>query len=144
MVRVGKARIGRGVFATASIAAGRKIGDIAGRVRAEGETSQDHFELDDGLVLEPRAPFRYLNHSCEPNALVVIWVETTPPSLWVEALRDIERGEEITIDYAWSAADAIRCRCRSARCRGWVVAEKELPRLLRLRRAAAKSRGRAA
>ena len=41
--------------------------------------------------------------------------------MFVIALRDIEAGEELTIDYNWPAEAAIRCGCGELDCRGWVV-----------------------
>ena len=41
----------------------------------------------------------------------------------------IRSGEELTIDYAWSADWAIPCGCESRVCRGWIVAIEDLPLL---------------
>lgn len=41
--------------------------------------------------------------------------------IWVESLRDILPGEELTIDYSWPASRAMRCLCGSPQCRGWIV-----------------------
>ena len=49
----------------------------------------------------------------------------------VEALANIPKGTELTIDYQWSAYGAIKCLCGSEQCRGWVVALEELPKLLK-------------
>ncbi len=46
--------------------------------------------------------------------------------IWVEAIRDILPGEELTIDYSWPADRAMRCLCGSPNCRGWVVDPAEL------------------
>jgi hypothetical protein len=46
--------------------------------------------------------------------------------LWVEAVRDIMPGEELTIDYAWPADREARCFCGSPQCRGWIVDPAEL------------------
>ncbi|MDR0338507.1 MAG: hypothetical protein LBI18_15655 [Planctomycetaceae bacterium] len=46
--------------------------------------------------------------------------------LWVEAIRDILPGEELTIDYAWPADRGAKCLCGSSRCRGWIVDPEEL------------------
>jgi len=43
--------------------------------------------------------------------------------------KDIKQGDELTIDYAWSADAAIPCGCGSKNCRGYVVSEKELSKL---------------
>jgi hypothetical protein len=46
--------------------------------------------------------------------------------IWVEALRDILPGEQLTIDYAWPAEKAIKCQCGCKNCRGWIIAADEL------------------
>lgn len=87
-------------------------------------------DLGNERSLEPTAPFRYLNHSCSPNCeLILVQVEYddgTPSDteIWVEAGRDIQSGEELTIDYGWPAESAIACDCGSPNCRGWIVAEE--------------------
>jgi D-alanine-D-alanine ligase len=56
------------------------------------------------------------NHSCEPN--------TGYRGLNVVALRPIETGEELTLDYATFMPATMRpfeCRCGSARCRGTIT-----------------------
>ena len=76
--------------------------------------------------MDPEPPFRYLNHSCEPNCALYYWEKKDEPCLYVETLRRVEADEELTIDYAWAAESAIPCLCGSANCRGWVVAKEEL------------------
>lgn len=131
MLRVGDSRNGRGVFAAEPIRAAQSLGRIDGRVMRADDVSMDHFDLEyRSLVLVPHSPFRYLNHSCAPNAAVAMMERPRRrPLLWLEALRDIALGEEITIDYGFAAEDAFPCRCGTAECRGWVVAQSELPRL---------------
>ncbi|MDR1924030.1 MAG: hypothetical protein LBQ66_06620 [Planctomycetaceae bacterium] len=46
--------------------------------------------------------------------------------IWVETLRDILPGEQLTIDYAWPADKAAKCQCGSPKCRGWIVAADEI------------------
>lgn len=57
-----------------------------------------------------------VNHSCEPNAILDISGET--PML--VAIRDIEEGEEITVDYNETEKGGILipCSCGSEKCRG--------------------------
>ena len=57
---------------------------------------------------------QYINHSCEPNADVVI----INRFMIVFALRQIRAGEEITVDYLNSfAEDFTVCQCRTPSCR---------------------------
>jgi hypothetical protein len=135
-IRVGKVAYGRGVFAKTEIPAGTEIGQVEGRVIEDAEYASAYcIDLGGPYSLEPRAPFRYLNHSCTPNCqLVLVDIEyedgsAGPSEVHLEAIGLIPRGEELTIDYAWSADGAIPCLCGSTQCRGWVVAEEELPKL---------------
>lgn len=128
-VRIGRTPLGRGVFALRRFRAEQVIGVIRGQVIDDpGYTSNYCMELGEGRSLEPAAPFRYLNHSCEPNCELFSW-ETDDPApldrLWLHALRPIEPGEELTIDYAWPADAAIPCGCGAGGCRGWIVAADE-------------------
>jgi hypothetical protein len=59
--------------------------------------SQYGFEHSDGKWWEPFPPFRYTNHSDDPNC--VVYEEEDTGAVIIEALRDIKRGEELTIDY---------------------------------------------
>ncbi len=59
----------------------------------------------------------YINHSCEPNAYMQILYGHV---LFI-ALRDIEPGEEITIDYESTLhSDKKRCICQAPSCRGTI------------------------
>jgi hypothetical protein len=127
-VRVGPALAGRGVFAGQSFDAEAVVGRMRGRYVDDPEYGSDYcIGLGEGLSLEPAAPFRFLNHSCEPNC-AVFWSdeprgEDEAPRVWIETLRAVEAGEELTIDYAWDST--IECRCGSQRCRGWITSGEE-------------------
>ncbi len=137
-VRVGKVPFGRGVFARQDIPAGTDVGEVLGKVIDDPEYASAYcIDLGSPLSLEPRAPFRYLNHCCEPNCYLhiveVVYEDGSPgPSeVRVESIVDIPQGTELTIDYQWSADGAIKCLCGSRECRGWVVAKEELADLLK-------------
>jgi SET domain-containing protein len=137
-VEVRTTRIGRGVFARQPFDSEIMISEIKGRVIHDPDYASDTcMDLGDGMILEAFAPFRFLNHSCEPNCELVVMDELDEDDRFqrrymaLETLRAIEPGEELTIDYAWCADAAIKCRCRTASCRGWVVSQEELSQLLR-------------
>lgn len=139
-VRVGLAAYGKGVYARRRLKKGTSVGEVTGEVvDTEGYDSNYCIDLGGPRRLEPVAPFRYLNHSCTPNCRFT-WCEPQkksdpwPSTVWVEALRTIEPGEELTIDYSWPADAAIRCGCRSPQCRGWIVDPAELPLLANVNR----------
>jgi hypothetical protein len=135
-VRVGPSAYGLGVFALHSFAAHDLLGPIQGKIVADPAYSSDYcMELGE-QSLEPAPPFRYLNHSCQPNCELVIDDnengDGTRPglSVWVEICRAIASGEQMTIDYGWPADAAIPCQCGAANCRGWIVAEDGLDEVL--------------
>jgi hypothetical protein len=147
-ISVRKTIVGRGVFATRAFRREQVIGQMRGAIVTDDDFDPSYaVDLGPGATLEPSAPFRYLNHSCTPNASLVM-TDAEPgkrPTMWVEALRAIKPGEQITIDYAWPADDAIACLCGSPKCRGWVVAESALPTVRRrLQREARRTNGVAA
>ncbi len=129
---------GLGVFADARIKKGRAVGRVFGEIKTKEFRSEYCVEFADG-VLEPNAPYRFLNHSCAPNCEFVEWeiaedgaekgsekAETPSFELWVHALRDVEPDEELTIDYGWDWQSAIPCKCGAPNCRGWICKEEEL------------------
>ena len=131
---------GRGVFATCRIAKGTRIIEYLGeRVsHAEADRRYSHKQPSDNhtflFVVDARTVIdagvdgneaRYVNHACEPNCESVI----ENRRVFVEALRTIEPGEELTYDYQIQRAaddppdiDAIfACHCGSADCRGTML-----------------------
>ncbi|MER6950232.1 SET domain-containing protein-lysine N-methyltransferase [Nonomuraea sp. NPDC000554] len=69
------------------------------------------------LLLDPAHPVRYGNHSCDPN----LWHRDATTLI---ARRDIDPGEELTIDYATHSgveAWSMDCRCGSTLCRHTVT-----------------------
>ena len=126
--------VGLGLFAGRCLREDMLLGKVDGELICDAEHSSDYgIDLGGDYTLEPSAPFRYLNHSCDPNC-ELIWLEpdghdAAPSSVIVSSIRPVESGEQLTIDYAWPATDAIRCGCGSPKCRGWVVDESEIDQL---------------
>jgi hypothetical protein len=68
---------------------------------------------------------RFINHSCDPNCETVI----EGGRVFIEALRDIEPGEELGYEYGltWESTDDpeelanYACRCCAASCRGTML-----------------------
>ena len=107
---------------------GEKItkAEAAERVGAENPFI---FSLDDDWDVDgdvPWNPARFLNHSCEPNAEAEIFGE----QIWILALRDIRPGEEITFNYSYDLENYEEhpCRCGTAKCVGYMVAEEFFPK----------------
>jgi hypothetical protein len=87
-------------------------------------------ELPSGRLLDPAAPLRFVNHSCDPNCELFYWEgDAENPQedrLWMQTIRPIAAGAELSIDYSWPADAAIPCRCGTPQCRGWIVDPAEL------------------
>jgi hypothetical protein len=137
-VRIGETPVGKGVFTERSYPANAVIGEITGELVTDRPNGSSYsFEIDDRTQLEPHAPFRYLNHSCEPNCefdcIEDDGMYGVVSPLHLIALRDIWPGDELTIDYNWPACFAVPCHCDAATCRGWIVSFDELDLLIRTR-----------
>lgn len=133
---------GKGVFSLKTFRRGARVGQMRGRI-VKGDAYDPDYAvgLDGGVTLEPSAPFRYLNHSCEPNCELVEEEGTGGvPEVWVFATRTIREGEQLLIDYAWPAEEAIPCLCQAATCRGWVVDVRWVARVIAANSKKSKSR----
>jgi hypothetical protein len=134
-VRVARTSVGKGVFAMKRILPCTVIGEIQGSLISEAHYTSDYcFDFEDGRQLEPAAPFRFVNHSCEPNCTFELCDipnndGSTSRHLYLFALKEIRPTEELTIEYNWSANAAIPCRCGEPSCRGWIVDPSELDQL---------------
>lgn len=115
---------GLGVFARRSFRPGefifrRRHGQVLRYedVPSLSEEDQRHLcELDFERCAVLLPPGCYLNHSCEPNAM--------RSGVKVFAWRDIQPGDEITIDYrlnAWDDGEDWPCFCGTASCTGTVT-----------------------
>ena len=65
---------------------------------------------------------RLINHSCEPNCEVI----GKGLKIWVFAIRDIKKDEELSYDYGFSYDENYKdfpCRCGSKKCVGYIVRE---------------------
>jgi hypothetical protein len=126
-VTVARSFAGLGVFAEKDFKRGMTIGEVLGEYK-RGYDDEYAIEIDGDYSLEPAAPFRFLNHSCHPNAQLFTDTRKNGSHLrmFVGALRRIRTGDEITIAYGWDAVDAVACQCGSKKCLGWVVAPEQL------------------
>lgn len=132
---------GRGVFALAPIEAGRVLFDYGGEVITAEEADARYeqrgaeaghtfyFDLGDGRVIDGGSDgndARWINHSCEPNCAA----EVDGLRVTITTLRDIEPGEELSLDYQLvidlDTADeddltAYACRCGAPSCRSTML-----------------------
>ena len=68
---------------------------------------------------------RFINHSSEPNLVMLpVRVDIIVPHLICFAKKDIQAGEELTVDYGQgeknSALSSTRCLCSSQNCRNFL------------------------
>lgn len=130
---VRRTHVGRGLFSRRRYKPFEVISEITGTVIADAEYGSEYcFEIGNGLILEPNPPIRFINHSCEPNCEFLVFAHRhvdgspSPALVLLIAVEDTKPGMELTIDYNWTVAAAIPCRCRSQLCRGWIVAPDQI------------------
>jgi hypothetical protein len=140
---------GRGVFADRRICKGKCIIEYTGQLIsheeadaqcADDDPSREHhtflFAVDDEVCIDASRggnEARFINHSCDPNCEIVI----EERRVFIHALRDIGRGEELVYDYwyttdeSYTLADLRRiypCRCEATKCRGTLARPPRRPR----------------
>lgn len=121
-----------GVYTQEFIPKGRKIIEYTGERCNRRETAKRAggklnymFTLDsywtlDGSVGGSGAEF--VNHCCDPNSYA--WI--CRGHILYMAARDIQAGQELTIDYRFEAeVDKVKCACGAADCRGTINLQPE-------------------
>jgi uncharacterized protein len=126
---------GHGVYAMQSIPKSTRIIEYTGqRVSWEGAPNDENdphtfnFGLDNGEVINPEIggnDARWINHSCDPNCEAI----EEDDRVFIDALRDIQAGEELFYDYALEIDEPITeeskkkfaCYCGSPKCRGTML-----------------------
>ena len=143
-IRVRNSRIqGKGVFATKRIRPGQRIIEYGGELidqdeeekRYDDESMDRHhtflFQIDDDLSIDASKignDAMYINHSCDPNCEAV----QDDQQIFVEALKNIQPGTELTYDYQFEyegrLTKAMRefyvCHCGMEKCRGTILKNK--------------------
>jgi len=134
---------GLGAFATRPIPAGTRLVEYAGARLTPAEADARYpdvpgerhhtylFAIDDEIVIDAAVggnDARWINHSCAPNCDAVV----EDGRIFIEAIRDIEVGEELTYDYAYqlterhspAAKRRYPCHCGATSCRGTILVKK--------------------
>lgn len=128
---IGKSDIsGKGVFAKQDLKKGETAFILKGGLRPFNmRNEQDSLAypnwigIGKNLWIDPKKPANYLNHSCNPNLGV-------RGKLLFVALKNIKKGEEITVDYSITEADTfwyMKCLCESKECRKIIKSIQSLP-----------------
>ncbi|MDO5505705.1 MAG: SET domain-containing protein-lysine N-methyltransferase [Pseudoxanthomonas suwonensis] len=141
---------GNGVFAIEDIAKGERIVRYKGRLRTHDEVDAEYggedetghtflFTLNDEYVIDGNFDSnvaRWINHSCDPNCESLVEEDAKDrrerDKVYVEALRDIKAGEELTYNYGIVLAERHTptlkklwgCRCGAANCTGTMLQKK--------------------
>ena len=136
LYRVKKSNIdrnGKGLYATQDIKEGTRIIDYVGKIITKKQTEESErfdnskpiylFNLNnrydlDGDVKSNIA--RLINHSCSNNCDY----EGKGLKLWVVAVKNIKKNEELTCDYGFSYDSDYKqfpCKCSSKNCVGYIV-----------------------
>ena len=123
---------GLGCYAARDFKEGETVGQYIGDHISGDEADERYadaemfyiFMLEDGTCIDPdEIPEKYMNHSCEPNCET----EEDEGKIFIKALRDIKKDEEIVYDYCVVADDDedLTCHCGTKSCRGTMRAAKE-------------------
>ena len=128
-------RKGLGLYAAKNIKKGTKIINYVGRIITKKQTEQSEkydnakpiylFNLNNRYDLDGDYSFntaRLINHSCSNNCEY----DGKGLKLWVTAIRDIKKGEELTCDYGFGYDEDYKqfpCNCGSKNCCGYIVRE---------------------
>eukprot|EP00818_Percolomonas_sp_WS_P009026 CAMPEP_0117443380 /NCGR_PEP_ID=MMETSP0759-20121206/4665_1 /TAXON_ID=63605 /ORGANISM="Percolomonas cosmopolitus, Strain WS" /LENGTH=1387 /DNA_ID=CAMNT_0005235353 /DNA_START=283 /DNA_END=4446 /DNA_ORIENTATION=- len=79
---------------------------------------------------------RFINHSCDPNCETQKWTIGRESVIGIFALKDIQKGEELTFDYGFERFGGVgqKCYCGSENCRGVIQAKKKDKKAAKLSR----------
>jgi SET domain-containing protein len=131
---------GKGAFALRAIKKGERLIEYTGEriphpvadARYDDDTMDEHhtflFSVTSRTVIDATRDgneSRYINHSCDPNCES----EVEKGRVYIFALRDIRKGEELHYDYAYERSGdetekeeaQYRCRCGTKICRGSIM-----------------------
>lgn len=125
---------GFGLFAAEKIKSGEFVAHIRGQVSTvkkdllytpqEAKMHPNWVGITMTHWVDPNIPFKYLNHSCDPSCGV-------KGKIRMYALKNMEIGDEITVDYSTIEANPfwhMRCSCGSSKCRREIKSVSFLPK----------------
>jgi len=140
---------GNGMFAIAPIKKGERLIEYKGRRRTHeevdggesGDVDSGHtflFTLNDEWVIDANFEgndARWINHSCAPNCEAILDENEDDPKqsrVFIESIRAIKPGEELTYDYGITLAERHTprlkkiwaCRCGAKNCTGTMLRPK--------------------
>jgi SET domain-containing protein len=142
---------GNGVFALQDLPAGLRLIQYRGKLRTHAEADRMHgggvdsghtflFTLNDKYLIDANIKgntARWINHSCVPNCEAVTHVDKNGDErkdrIFIETIRAIRAGEEITYDYGITLEEPHTprlkriwaCHCGHKQCSGTLLKPKK-------------------
>ena len=123
----------KGLIAAKKIKKGSKIIEYKGKLISKKESDDNPkfdntkriyiFEINKRYDLDGDFKFntaRLINHSCNPNCEVI----GEGLKLWIQSIKDIKKGEELSYDYGFSFDQDFKnypCKCNSSNCCGYII-----------------------
>ncbi|CAN5809828.1 SET domain-containing protein-lysine N-methyltransferase [soil metagenome] len=109
----------------------RRSNDLLDKAKVDGGAKVYMFILNDEWDIDGNVEWntaRLMNHSCEPNVEAQTWDEK---EIWFVALRDIEKGEELTFNYGFDLEtwEDHPCLCGKPSCVGYIASDEYWPAL---------------
>ena len=144
-VTIKNAKNGKGCFASKEFLPGQIVYQVRGKLidtdtihSLNGSFADNCFRFDKRLYVSPTGEIGdYQNHSCAPNSKILKNLD----GLFVCALKRINCGDEITIDYSTIVADddvidrtipyEMICNCGEPNCRRIIGNFSSLPKELK-------------
>jgi hypothetical protein len=70
---------------------------------------------------------RFINHSCDPNCELQLWLVKGRMHIGIVSLRDIEPDEPLSYDYQFDTneSNVFKCYCGTAKCRGTMAPRRK-------------------
>ena len=138
---------GWGLVATAGLRRGDLVIEYVGEVITTSNNNRrlvDHrrkrpddasmysVAMGGGLFVDARRKgnlARFVNHSCDPNCVLHKWDVMGLTRIAVVALKDIQSGTELCVDYQLSTNEAgyFQCYCGARHCRGTLAGGDHAP-----------------
>ena len=136
LYKIKKSKIDKnGLYANCDIKIGTKIIEYKGKIISVKKSAENpKFDNDKAIYLfninkrfDLDGDFKFniarlINHSCSPNCEVL----GEGLKLWVYAIKDIKKGDELSYDYGFSYDEDYRqfpCKCGAKNCVGYIVRE---------------------
>ena len=142
LYKIKKSKIDKnGLYANCDILKGTKIIEYKGKIisvkKSEVDPKFDNrkaiylFNINNRYDLDGDFKFniaRLINHSCNPNCEVF----GEGLKIWIYAMKDIKKGEELSYDYGFSFECNYKdhiCKCGSKKCVGYILSDDDWPKL---------------